>query len=166
MRFIGNVIWFVFGGEVVALLWLLAGVAALLSIVGAPYAISCFQLAKLSAAPFGKAIVNQSDIDTIKDANLGTASFSATKRMGVLRFLFNVVWVLTFGWILALCHIVHGIIQLVLSVFTLFISVPFAIQSFKLARIAFAPVGKRVVSINMADQIETIRNRQKLGFQS
>ncbi len=63
MRFAGNIIWFVLGGWYIALLWLVGGVVFALSIVGLPLTIAAFQMAKLSAWPFGQDVVHVRELD-------------------------------------------------------------------------------------------------------
>jgi uncharacterized membrane protein YccF (DUF307 family) len=54
MTAIGNVIWFVLGGAILALFWLIiAGIFAI-TIIGLPIARACLEFAKSSAFPFGK----------------------------------------------------------------------------------------------------------------
>ena len=57
MRFIGNLLWFIFGGEILGLLWLLAGLLCCLTIVGIPFGIQYFKFAKLAILPFGATIM-------------------------------------------------------------------------------------------------------------
>ncbi len=56
MRFLGNIIWIIFGGLLAALSWLLAGCIWCITIIGAPFGMQHFKLAKLSLAPFGAKI--------------------------------------------------------------------------------------------------------------
>jgi uncharacterized membrane protein YccF (DUF307 family) len=68
-----------------------------------------------------------------------------TAITGTVGLIANIVWLLTFGWVLFVTHIVAGI----LTCLTI-IGIPFGIQSFKLAGISLWPVGRRVVSIETA----------------
>ena len=52
----------------------------------------------------------------------------------------NVFWVVLAGWWLALLYIIGG----ALSCLTI-IGIPFGLQAFKLAGLAFAPFGRRIV---------------------
>ena len=70
---------------------------------------------------------------------------ATTATTGTIGFIFNILWALTFGWILFLGYLVAGI----LSCITI-ILIPFGLQSFKLAGISFWPVGRRVVTKEMA----------------
>jgi uncharacterized membrane protein YccF (DUF307 family) len=138
MRVAGNAIWFVFGGALSALIWLLGAAIFAISIVGLPLSRSAFEIAKMSAFPFGKDVVHIRELD-----NKGVTARTAVT--GTIGFVFNVLWALTFGIVLFVTHIVVGIICC-LTV----IGIPFGIQSFKLAGIALWPVGRRVVPVELA----------------
>lgn len=51
MSLIGNLIWFVFGGVVMGLGWWLAGLLALITIVGIPWAKACFVIGQFAFFP-------------------------------------------------------------------------------------------------------------------
>lgn len=138
MRLVGNVLWFIFGGWYLALIWLLGAVVFAISIIGLPLTRAAFEMAKLSALPFGKDVVHVRELDG-KDLSASTAT------TGTIGFIFNILWLLSFGWALFLAYIVAGI----LSCLTILL-IPFGIQSFKLAGISFWPVGRRVVTAEMA----------------
>ena len=55
-RPIANVIWFIFGGFGLALTFFFTAIVWCVSIIGIPFGIQAFKLAKLSVAPFGKEI--------------------------------------------------------------------------------------------------------------
>lgn len=55
--FIINVLWFLFGGLEMALANLMLGVIMCVTIIGIPFGMQFFKLAKLSLAPFGAVIV-------------------------------------------------------------------------------------------------------------
>ncbi|MCF7647338.1 YccF family protein [Pseudochrobactrum asaccharolyticum] len=155
MRFAGNVIWFVFGGAITALIWLLGAAVFAISIVGLPLTRSALEMAKMSAFPFGKDVVHVRELD-----RKGVTAITATT--GTIGFIFNILWACTFGIVLFFSYIIAGIINCITI-----IGIPFGIQSFKLAGISLWPVGRRVVSIEMAKavreenartQLQTMRN--------
>ncbi len=129
MTLILNVLWFVLGGFVAGLAWLLAAVLLAITIVGLPWALAAVRIGLFTFFPFGKQVVSRDTVTGRED--LGT---------GPLGFLLNVIWFLLGGWYLALIHIVHGVVLCVTI-----IGIPFGIQHFKLALIALAPIGKEVV---------------------
>ncbi len=57
--FLVNVIWFLFGGLEMALVNGLMGVLWCVTIIGVPFGLQCFKLAKLSLAPFGAVVVHE-----------------------------------------------------------------------------------------------------------
>jgi uncharacterized membrane protein YccF (DUF307 family) len=138
MRFAGNVIWFVLGGWYIALLWLLGAALFALSIIGIPLTIAALQMASLSAWPFGREVVHVRELD-------GKGVSATTALTGTIGFIVNIVWALTFGWVLFLSYLFAG----VLCCFTL-IGIPLGLQAFKLAGISFWPVGRRVVTVELA----------------
>lgn len=138
MRFFGNILWFVLGGWWLALAWLFGAVVFAVTIIGLPLTRAALEMAKMSAFPFGKDVVHVREIDE-KELSATTAT------TGTVGFIFNVLWALTFGWILFFGYLFAG----VLSCITI-ILIPFGLQSFKLAGISFWPVGRRVVTNEMA----------------
>lgn len=120
MSCLGNITWFIFGGFVGGLTWALAGILWCITIVGIPVGLQCFKFATLSFWPFGKDVVYGGD--------------------GVSLIL-NIIWLIFSGIPLALAHIASGLILCVTI-----IGIPFALQSFKLAKLALMPFGARIVS--------------------
>ncbi len=57
ISFIGNVIWFLLAGVWIAINAVIAGVAFCLTIIGIPFGIACFRIAKVALCPLGKNIV-------------------------------------------------------------------------------------------------------------
>jgi len=139
MRFAGNVIWFVFGGAFTALLWLLGAALFALSIVGLPLTRAAIEMAKMSAFPFGKDVVHIRELD-------GKGVTPVTAVTGTIGFIFNVLWLVTFGLALCVSYLVLGVVYCITI-----IGIPFGLQCFKLAGISLWPVGRRVVSIELAD---------------
>ncbi len=138
MRFAGNVIWFVLGGAIIALIWLAGALVFAVSIVGLPLTRAALEMAKLSAFPFGKDVVHVRELDR-------KGLDAVTAVTGTIGFVANVLWACTFGIVLFFSYLVAG----VLNCLTI-IGIPFGIQAFKLAGLSFWPVGRRVVSIEMA----------------
>jgi uncharacterized membrane protein YccF (DUF307 family) len=141
MRFVGNAIWFIFGGAILGLFWLLGAVVFALSIVGLPISRAAVEMAKMSAFPVGKDVVHVRELD-----RKGLSAITAVT--GTVGFIANVVWACTFGFVLFIGYLIVG----VLSCVTI-IGIPFGIQSFKLAGISLWPVGRRVVSIELAKAV-------------
>lgn len=121
MRILGNIIWFILGGFISWLSWIVIGVLWSITIIGIPVGKQCFKFAKMSAAPFGKEI-----------------HFSDS---GV-SLLFNVVWLVLGGFVMVLEEVALGI------VFCLtIIGIPFGLQHFKHAKLALLPFGATIYKV-------------------
>ena len=130
MIFILNVLWFVLGGFLAGLGWILAGLIMAITIIGLPWARSCFMIARYSFWPFGYDLVSREDLNGRPD--LGT---------GTLGTIGNVIWFVLAGWWLAVMHLTAAV-ALAISI----IGIPFAWAHVKLALASLFPVGKTVVA--------------------
>lgn len=122
MNFIGNIIWLVFGGIIAATLWFLAGLILCITIIGIPFGIQCFKIANFVLWPFGR------------DVEIG--------NFGAGGFILNLIWILVFGWELAVAHVIVGIIF-----FLTIIGIPFGLQHIKFAKLSLVPFGARIYRI-------------------
>jgi uncharacterized membrane protein YccF (DUF307 family) len=134
MGLILNLIWLVLGGVLAGLGWFAAGVAMICTIVGIPYARACFMIGSFSFCPFGRELIRRDELSGKRD--FGT---------GPLGAIGNLIWIVFFGWWLALVHVVAAV-ACALTI----IGIPFAIQHLKLAEASFAPIGKTVVRKQLA----------------
>jgi uncharacterized membrane protein YccF (DUF307 family) len=125
INFLLNILWFVFGGFLSGLAWLLAGVIMCITLIGIPWAPAAFRIAGFSFWPFGRVQISQE-----------------LTPLAPVGCLLNVVWFVFAGWWLALHHLVIGFVQMLTI-----IGIPFGFQHFKLALLSLAPVGKRVVAV-------------------
>ena len=123
MRFLLNVIWLVFSGIWMAIGYALAGIVAFVLVVTIPFGIASFRMANYALWPFGRRVLRRSDA-------------------GAASALGNVLWLLLFGWWLALGHVVSGIL-LCITV----IGVPLGVANFKMVPIALLPLGREIVRI-------------------
>ena len=130
MTLLLNLIWFLLGGFAAGLGWLFSAVILALTIVGLPWAQAAIRIGLFTFFPFGRQVV---DRRTLGREDLGTGAFGC---------LLNVVWFVCGGWWLALAHVMLGVLLLIPL-----ITIPFAIQHFKLAGIALAPIGKEVIDV-------------------
>lgn len=130
-----NFLWFILGGVVMGLAWWLAGLIALLTIICIPWAKASFVMGQFSFFPFGKEAISRDELHQQED--IGT---------GALGMVGNIVWFLVAGVWLAIGHLTSA-----LACFVTIIGIPFAIQHLKLAGIALAPIGKTIVSKEVAE---------------
>ena len=131
MVIILNVLWFIFGGFIAGLAWILAGIIMAVTIIGIPWARACFMLARYSFWPFGYDIVSRDQLYGQKDIGTGT-----------LGTIGNVIWFVLAGWWLAIMHI-SAAIALAITI----IGIPFAWAHVKLAIASLFPIGKTVVPV-------------------
>lgn len=121
MKFIGNVIWIICGGLLSAIGWWLAGALWCITIIGIPVGVQCFKLSSISLNPFGKDVVDEG---------------------GAVSCLLNIIWFFVSGLELAIGNALIGILLCITI-----IGFPFGKQFFKIARLAIAPFGARVVKV-------------------
>jgi len=134
MRTLGNILWFILGGVIMGLAWFLFGLLAYLTIVGIPWGKSCFVIGKFSFFPFGKEAISRKLLSAEND--IGTGS---------LGFLGNIIWLVLAGFWLAIGHLISAV-----ACFVTIIGIPFAIQHLKLAGVSIFPIGKTIVSKEVA----------------
>ena len=134
MSVIGNFVWFVLGGVLMGIGWWLAGLVAFITIIGIPWGKACFVIGQFAFFPFGKEAVSRKELSNSDD--VGT---------GGLGLIGNVIWFIFAGVWLAIGHVISAVLC-----FCTIIVIPFAIQHLKLAGIALAPIGKTIVSKEVA----------------
>lgn len=131
MKFVGNLLWFIFGGGIIdGLVWFFAGIICFCSIIGIPFGFACFRIAAFAFFPFGKELVPAEYVGekAVTGSTLG-----------------NIIWCIFFGLWIAIGGVVWGVC-LCMTV----IGIPFGLANFKIAQAAFAPLGKRIVSSEVA----------------
>ena len=57
MSILGNILWFICGGLLSRLSWVLAGLICCITIIGIPFGKQFFKIAKLSLMPFGAEVI-------------------------------------------------------------------------------------------------------------
>ena len=58
MRVLGNILWIILGGLAIVIGWALVGLILCISIIGIPFGLQAFKMAKLALWPFGAEFVN------------------------------------------------------------------------------------------------------------
>ena len=122
MRFLGNIIWLIFGGLATAIGYVVASIALMVTIIGIPFGLQTLKLASLEIWPFGAEIRTREN------------------QPGCLSTLMNLIWLFVGGFWIFITHIFFGVL-LGITI----IGIPFAKQHFKLAGLALTPVGREVL---------------------
>jgi uncharacterized membrane protein YccF (DUF307 family) len=123
MRVVLNIIWLLFAGLWMALLYVLAALICFVLIITIPFGIAALRIAAFALWPFGSTVVKRADA-------------------GVASTIGNILWFLFCGWWLALGHLVTGVI-LCLTI----IGIPLGLANFKLIPVSLAPLGREIVPI-------------------
>lgn len=119
MSLLGNIIWLIFGGLLSGLGYIVGGLGLCLTVVGIPFGLQTIKLGFAVFAPFGK------DIVELENAN------------SPLRLIFNALWIVLFGWAIALAHLISaGLLAVTI------IGIPFALQHLKLVPLSLLPFGR------------------------
>jgi uncharacterized membrane protein YccF (DUF307 family) len=116
-----NIIWLVLEGIWMAIGYVLAGIICCILIVTIPFGIASFRIAGYVLWPFGRT--------TVPRAGAGAGALIG-----------NVLWIILFGWWLALGHLIAGV-ALCLTI----IGIPLGVASFKIIPITLAPLGVEIV---------------------
>lgn len=122
MKTVGNLIWLVFGGLIMALAWFLAGAIMCVTIIGIPFGLQAFKMGSLVLWPFGK----EADYTNLKTGSI----------------LMNILWIVLFGWELAIASAILGVVFCITI-----IGIPFGLQWFKFATLALFPFGATIEDI-------------------
>ncbi|MBT8072205.1 MAG: YccF domain-containing protein [Xanthomonadales bacterium] len=122
MSLLLNILWFILGGFLVALAYILGGIILCITIIGIPFGIQCFKLSILGLAPFGREIRE------------------TEPPGGCLSVIMNIIWILLPGLELALIHLFLAALFAITIV-----GLPFAAQHLKMTRLAILPFGFRVI---------------------
>lgn len=122
MNTIGNIIWLVFGGLIIAIEYFISSLLLFLTIIGIPFGLQTMKLAGLALWPFGK------ETRVIENSNAG------------LSLTMNIIWFFVGGVWIFLSHFALGLIFAV-SI----IGLPWARQHFKMAVLALKPFGREII---------------------
>ncbi len=121
MKTLLNLIWLIFSGLWMAILYVLAGALLFITIIGIPFALASWRIAGFALWPFGRTAVPRRDA-------------------GAASCVGNVLWLVLAGWWLALGHLITGVILCVTI-----IGIPLGLANFKLIPISLAPLGVEIV---------------------
>src|SRR6266550_576156 len=111
-----NVIWLVLAGWWLAIGYAIAGVICFILIITIPFGIASFRIANYVLWPFGRTI-------------------EPRRNAGIGSVIGNIIWIILFGWWLAIGHLVSGV-ALCITI----IGIPLGLASFKIIPITLFPL--------------------------
>ena len=92
MYLLGNILWLICGGLLAGLGHILGGIVLCLTIVGIPFGYQEIKIGVATLCPFGMELVTAEHVDT------------------PLLIVLNVVWLVVWGWVLALHHLFWAVL--------------------------------------------------------
>lgn len=119
MKILANLLWLIFGGIILSIMWILSGLICCITIIGIPLGIQCFKLSAFILCPFGKEICYGE---------------------GLGNFFLNILWIFLLGWELSISSIIIGIAWCITI-----LGIPIGVQCFKFAKLAFMPFGATII---------------------
>lgn len=125
MRILGNLIWLIFGGIIIAIQYLIGSILLMITIVGIPFGVQTLKMAALALWPFGR------------DTRVHS------RASGCLYILMNILWLVCGGLWIAASHAIFGLVLCITI-----IGIPFGLQHFKLTAIALSPFGRDIIDLN------------------
>ncbi len=124
MKILGNLIWLIFGGIIIAIEYFIGSLLLMVTIIGIPFGLQTLKMGWLALWPFGRTTRVQS------------------RASGCLYIFMNVLWLICGGICIAITHAFFGVLLCITI-----IGIPFGMQHFKLTEVAINPFGRDVVWI-------------------
>ncbi|MBO7604757.1 MAG: YccF domain-containing protein [Bacteroidales bacterium] len=121
MKFLGNILWLLFGGILVAVFYYIVGLLMCITFVGIPFGVQLFKFGTYSLWPFGHELINRPG------------------QPGCLSTVMNLIWIVFGWWEIAVIHLVFGLLCCITIV-----GIPFGMQHFKMIIPAILPFGKEI----------------------
>ena len=137
MKLLGNILWFLCGGIIGGLAWIIAGCIWCVTIVGIPVGLHASNLHPQHFGLFGKEVV------------YGNGTFSFLVEFNLDFF--------SLDWGMALGNIVLGCMWCITIV-----GIPFGKQFFKMARLSFMPFGANVLQNNLLYKEQSGKNGSEI----
>lgn len=122
MKSLGNILWLLLGGILIALLYYLVGLVMCVSIIGIPFGVQLFKFGTFSLWPFGHELVD------------------GPGQPGCVSVVMNLIWILAGWWEIAILHFIFGFLFCITIV-----GIPWGTQHFKLAIASIFPFGKEIL---------------------
>jgi uncharacterized membrane protein YccF (DUF307 family) len=122
VKILGNLVWLIFGGIIIAIEYFIGSLVLFITIVGIPFGLQTLKMASMAIWPFGR------------DTRVHE------RASGCLYILMNVIWLIFGGIWIAITHAFFGVLLCITI-----IGIPFGLQHFKLTAIAINPFGRDIV---------------------
>ena len=122
MNTLGNIFWLLFGGIVTGLMYYVAGALLCVTIIGIPFGLQLFKIGSYAFWPFGKELGDKPEYTG-----------------GCLSIGFNILWIITGWWEIAIIHALSGLLLCMTIV-----GIPLGLAHFKIAIAAAIPFGKEI----------------------
>ena len=124
MKILGNLVWLIFGGIIIAIEYFIGSILLMITVVGIPFGLQTLKMGALALWPFGRDTRVQS------------------RASGCLYIIMNILWLICGGLCIAVTHAFFGALLCITI-----IGIPFGMQHFKLTSIALSPFGRDIVNI-------------------
>ena len=121
MKFIGNIVWLIFGGLITSIEYVISSLILMITIIGIPFGLQTLKLALLALWPFGSNVTDNGSTG------------------GCLNIFMNILWIICGGFFICLSHLFFGLLLCITIV-----GIPFGMQHFKMAGLALTPFGKTI----------------------
>ena len=121
MNALGNILWFLLGGFIIAIIYYIVGLLMCITIIGIPFGVQLFKFGTYALWPFGRVLVD------------------APGQPGCLSTVMNLIWILLGWWEIAAIHLAFGLLCCITI-----IGIPFGLQHFKMIIPAILPFGKEI----------------------
>jgi len=121
MKFIGNILWLILGGILIAVIHYIVGLLMCITIIGIPFGVQLFKLGTYALWPFGHELVD------------------GPNQPGCVSIVMNLFWIMLGWWEIAVIHLVFGLLFCITIV-----GIPFGVQHFKMVIPSIMPFGKEI----------------------
>ena len=121
MKFLGNIIWLIFGGLITSIEYLVSSLLLMVTIIGIPFGLQTLKLGLMALWPFGSTVTDND--------NSG----------GCICIIMNILWIILGGFWICLTHLGFGLLLCITI-----IGIPWGRQHFKMAALALTPFGKNI----------------------
>lgn len=148
MRTLGNILWHIpFMGFISAIIVYLFGVLLVVSVIAAPIGLGLMEFGKFLFAPFGKAMVSQSELKS--EQNLAWKTYATI--VSIIYFPIGLIFVFM------------GIFQVVGLTFT-FVGIPVALVIAKSLGTYLNPVNKKCVPVSVRDELDKRKAQMEIDL--